>query len=174
MKTLNLVEHLSLDEIISRKQKQTIPRFFLRWQIMAAVAANPGVRAQSLAQPFLVSIPQIYKIVQRYNKEGPDCCENKTWGGRRESRSFLSLDDEKKLLDELTERAARGRIWTAHDIKNFVEKKVGHNVSNDYIWNLFARHGWKKKVPRPKHPKSSVQEQEDHKKNSRSCWIPAS
>ena len=61
-----------------------------------------------------------------------------------------------------------------NDIRKVVEKKVGQSVSDDYLWDLFKRHNWKKKAPRPQHPKKQQAKQEEFKKNSPSFWSPAS
>ena len=88
------------------------------------------------------------------------------------SRSYLSLKEEKELLNRISEKAARGLILTMSDIRDDVEGRIGYKVSDDYLWDLFHRHGWKKKVPRPVHPKSKEGEQEEFKKNLRKCWRP--
>jgi transposase len=45
-------------------------------------------------------------------------------------------------------------------------------VSDDYIWDMFKRHGWSKKVPRKSHPQADKAKQEEYKKNSRNYWLP--
>ena len=65
-----------------------------------------------------------------------------------------------------------GSILTFRHIKETVEKKVGKKVSDDYIWDLFSRHGWSKKVPRQHHPKADKAAQEEYKKNSKKIWMP--
>lgn len=45
-------------------------------------------------------------------------------------------------------------------------------MSDDYIWDLFKRHNWKKKMPRPEHPKKNKMAQEEFKENSLKYWQP--
>ena len=87
---------------------------------------------------------------------------------------MLSLDDEARLLNAIEQKAARGLIKTANDIRVMVEAKVGKPVSDDYLWDLLNRNGWKKKMPRPHHPKRNVAEQLEFKKNSLIVWLPSS
>ncbi|MEJ0101233.1 MAG: winged helix-turn-helix domain-containing protein [Bacteroidota bacterium] len=63
-------------------------------------------------------------------------------------------------------------IKTANDIRLAVERKAGKPVSDDYLWDLLHRNGWKKKMPRPHHPKRSIEQQADFKKNSPKSWNP--
>ena len=37
-------------------------------------------------------------------------------------------------------------------------------VSDDYIWDMFKRHKWSKKVPRQSHPQADKAAQEEFKK----------
>lgn len=58
------------------------------------------------------------------------------------------------------------------DIKGEIESKVNHPVSLDYIWKIFKRHNWTKKAPRPEHPKTDYEKQEEFKKNFLRIWQP--
>ena len=65
-----------------------------------------------------------------------------------------------------------GKIIIYKHIKDKIEKKLNHLVSDDYIWDMFKRHNWSKKAPRPKNPKQDLEAQEKFKKNSRKSWSP--
>jgi Winged helix-turn helix len=43
-----------------------------------------------------------------------------------------------------------------HDLKAAYEQAIGHSTSNSASYNLLARHGWRKLMARPFHPKRSV------------------
>ncbi|MDR2836827.1 MAG: winged helix-turn-helix domain-containing protein [Bacteroidales bacterium] len=45
-------------------------------------------------------------------------------------------------------------------MKNLVEEKLGKKVSDDYIWDMFKRHVWAKKVSRQHHPEGDSAAQE--------------
>ncbi|MBX3240327.1 MAG: winged helix-turn-helix domain-containing protein [Chitinophagaceae bacterium] len=90
--------------------------------------------------------------------------------GRR--RFLLSVEEEAGLFNGFEQKAAQGLIKTANDIRAIVETKVGKKVSYDYLWDLLNRNGWKKKMPRPHHPKRNIAEQQAFKKNSPTIWLP--
>ena len=64
-------------------------------------------------------------------------------------------------------RAERGEIATAEEIKRAFEAQVGHPVHKSTISRLLKRHGWRKPVPRPVHPKANPVAQAEFKKTSR-------
>ncbi len=86
-------------------------------------------------------------------------------GGRR--RFFLTLEQEKKLMKGLEQKALAGQILSYLDIKKIVEKEVGKAVSQDFIWDLFKRNGWTKHSPRPYHPKKIATFKKTLKKTQR-------
>lgn len=172
MSVLRLKDHISLSELRERMETETDIRFFKQLQILHAVANNPGIKAGDLAQILAVGTGVIYRTVEVYNNEGIAYKDTLQWGGRRESRSTLSLDQERALLKSIEAKSLRGEILTAKDIRKEVEKQAGREVSQDYIWALFKRHGWKKKAPRPKHPKQDLAAQQGFKKNFLMQWQP--
>lgn len=68
--------------------------------------------------------------------------------------SYLSLEEEQTLMEGLRSKALSGHILTAKDLLFEIEEKLNKKVSDDYVWDLLKRHNWKKKVPRPIHPKT--------------------
>jgi len=44
------------------------------------------------------------------------------------------------------------------------EKAIGHETSKSTIYNLLARHGWRKLMPRPFHPSRDIAAQNAFKK----------
>lgn len=170
MRTLQLVSHLSNDELSARLSSTRNTPIFSRWQILYLVQVG-NIHSAELISPLVgLSHPSIYKIVEGYNKNGPSGIAYNARGGRR--RFLLSVEEEQKLLVQVEQDAARGLIKTAADIRRMVEKKVGKPVSDDFLWDLLNRHGWKKKVPRPHHPKRDHGAQQVFKKNSPKTWMP--
>jgi transposase len=55
-----------------------------------------------------LSKPSVYKIVERYNKQGPLAIKCKLRGGRR--NALLSVNEEEQLFINLEEQASKGLI----------------------------------------------------------------
>ena len=174
MRQLTLLPHLTLDQLKQRMLAQKQVRLHTYWQILNAVANGPGKKAQEIADVLGTTPTIVKRIVRTYNTKGADFDKGLQWGGRRQATSFMSLQQEAAMMKQLQSKALKGAILTFRDIKEAVEKKLEGQVSEDYIWDLFKRHGWSKKAPRPKHPSQDPKAQEVFKKNFQTFWHPAS
>ena len=171
MRTLQLVNHLTNAQLKERLSLSAGKPEFSRWQILYMVQVGK-IHSAAIISPLInLSKPSIYKIVEQYNKLGVEGIKYRLRGGRR--RSLLSVEDEASLLNAIEQKASKGLIKTANDIRDIVEAKVGKAVSDDFLWDLLNRNGWKKKMPRPHHPKRNTSEQQEFKKNSPTVWIPS-
>jgi transposase len=172
MRQLKTTSHLSNQDLLKLMHSQKDVRRYQELQIIYAVQTNAGIKSEVLSSLLGVSASKIHRTVQAYNKNGQDWHSTKPWGGRREERSIMTLEEEKLLLSEVEDEALQGQILIYKHIKAKVEKKSGRTVSDDYIWDLFKRHNWKKTRPRPSHPKANKEKQDEYKKNSSSYWQP--
>ena len=81
----------------------------------------------------------------------------------------MTLADEKALLARFAKAAGAGELLNIHDLKASYEKAIGHETSNSTVYNLLARHGWRKLMPRPYHPKRDLAAQDAFKKGAFQC-----
>ncbi|KAA6307354.1 hypothetical protein EZS27_040977 [termite gut metagenome] len=172
MKQLKTVSHLSDNELLQRLSKEKDLRSFRDWQIITAVQTHTGKKAEEIASVLGVSLSKVYHTVQQYNQLGPSWRTNKKRGGRREARSLMSLEEESNILKRIEKQALSGQILIYKQLKSLIEKQLGKSVSDDYVWDLFKRHKWTKKVPRQSHPQADKEAQEAYKKNFRNYWHP--
>ena len=170
MRTLQLSDHLTNDQLIEKLSSSRGTSDSTRWQILYLVQVVKQVSADIISPLVGLSKPSIYKIVERYNKEGPLAIKCKLRGGRR--NALLSVNEEEQLFINLEEQASKGLIKTANDIRQVVELEVRKAVSDDFLWDLLHRNGWKKKMPRPHHPKRDIKQQGEFKKNFLKSWKP--
>jgi 2-polyprenyl-3-methyl-5-hydroxy-6-metoxy-1,4-benzoquinol methylase len=76
------------------------------------------------------------------------------------------MDQERQFLSRFFEEASHGGILIVSEIKRTFEALVGHKVAKTTIYRMLDRHGWRKIVPRPRHPKSDAKAQEGFKKTA--------
>lgn len=174
MRVLKVVEVHSLEEVKDHIRVHSGYNDVIDWKIIQSVKMNTGLEAKTIAQVFCVSVQKVYSVIEDYNKMGREYRQNIHWGGRRKETCYMSFEEEKAYLEQLSQKAKKGLILTAKNIKDEVEKIVKHTVSDDYIWEMFKRHNWTKKSPRPEHPKTDYAKQEEFKKNSLKVWLPPS
>ena len=110
------------------------------WQIIYSVLVNPGKKAVDIANILCVTENKIYKTVEKYNKLGASWKTNVQWGGRREERCIMTIEEEKEFLRSIEIDAINGHIITCQQIKSKLETKINDKVSDDYIWDMFKRH----------------------------------
>src|SRR5258705_2986112 len=82
-----------------------------------------------------------------------------------QTRSELNSDYSDRLLARFAKAAGAGEMLNIHDLKAAYEKAIGHDTSNSTVYNLLARHGWRKLMPRPFHPKRDIAAQNSFKTN---------
>ena len=83
-------------------------------------------------------------------------------GGRKHEN--MTLAQEKALLARFAKRAGAGELLNIHDLKAAYEQAIGHATSESTVYNLLNRHGWRKLMPRPYHPKRDLKAQDAFKK----------
>jgi hypothetical protein len=73
-------------------------------------------------------------------------------GGRR--HQYLTWQEEEQFLAPFFAQAKTGEIATVAQIQHTFEERFGHEVDDSTIYRLLNRHGWRKLMPRPKHPQA--------------------
>lgn len=169
MRKLKLKETANTQELKERMEASKSVSDYKKWQVLYIISIYE-VDAEYLSTITGYSKAMVYNIVQTFNKTKITSLGSKPRGGRR--RSYMSLDEEKEFMATLESKALEGHIMTFHDIQKAIANKLGHQVSDDFIWDLFKRNGWTKHSPRPHHPFKNTDQQEDFKKNSRTIWLP--
>jgi transposase len=99
-----------------------------------------------------------------YDHGGIKALKPKPSGGRQ--RQNMTLAEEKALLARFAKAAGAGEMLNIHDLKRAYEQAIGHQTSNSTVYNLLHRHGWRKLMPRPFHPKRDVEAQKAFKKTA--------
>jgi len=161
-KVTKAAPHLSEQEVL-KKIKATVgfwrvQKWLVIWNGLVApraageIALHTGLAEQT-----------VHKLISQYNRLGPEVVEGPGKGGRR--RSYLSLEQESAFLEPFKQKALTGQIATAGEIKDALEKHLGHNVHKSTVYRLLKRHGWRKVAPRPFHIEAKKEEQEAFKKN---------
>ena len=117
--------------------------------------------AREIALHTGVSVTTVHRVISNYNREGVVAIETPGKGGRR--HHYLTQQEEHMFLAPFFAQAESGEIATVASIWHAFEERVGHEVDDSTIYRLLNRHGWRKLMPRPKHPKADRKTQEQFK-----------
>lgn len=154
--------HLPVEEVKERMNTETRPWIRLRWWIIYHALVAPR-KAEEIALHTGVSATTVHRVVSTYNRLGPSVLETPGKGGRR--HEYLTLPEERAFLAPFFTQAESGEIATVAQIQCAFEERVGHPVDESMIYRLLNRHGWRKLMPRSRHPKADPHAQEQFKKN---------
>ena len=133
------------------------------WCIVYNALVEPRL-ASSIALHCGVSVSTVHIVISSYNRLGPAALDTPGKGGRR--NQYLSLAQEHAFLAPFFDRAAKGQVATADEIQQTLQAQLGHTVHQSTVYRLLDRHKWRKRVPRPTHPKADPEQQTAFKKTS--------
>src|ERR1700724_2122245 len=144
----------------------------LRWKIPAeqrqriqmVLLRESGMSQPAIADAMGVSLSTVNRAHMAYDHGGVKALKPRPIGGRQ--RENMTLSEEKVLLAGFAQAAGAGEMLNIHDLKAAYEQAIGHPTSNSTIYNLLARHGWRKLMPRPFHPKRNLAAQKAFKKTA--------
>ena len=153
--------HLSVDEVKERMNTDARPWVRQHWWIIYNALVAPR-KAQEIALHTGVSATTVHRVISAYNRLGPAALETPGKGGRR--HEYLTLQEEKAFLAPFFKQAESGAIATVAQIQAAFEAHLGHEVDDSTIYRLLNRHGWRKLMPRSRHPQADPAAQEQFKK----------
>ena len=156
-----VAEHLTVGEIEELIKRNVGFWRTQRWLAIRHALVEPSP-ASKIAQHVGLSTQTVHNLVSQYNRYGVSAVE--TPGKSQRQRAYLTLSEEKEFLSDFMEKAERGQVSTAKEIKAGLEKKLGHSIAESTVYRLLKRHGWRKIAPRPRHVKSDPVKQDSFKK----------
>jgi transposase len=147
-------------------------RTALRWKIAAVqrqriqmvLLRESGMTQPAIAEAMGVSLSTVNRAHMAYDQGGLKALRPKRCGGRK--RENMTIAQEKALLARFAKAAGAGEMLNIHDFKLAYEQAIGHGTSNSTVYDLLARHGWRKLMPRPFHPRQDIAAQNAFKKTA--------
>lgn len=132
-------------------------------RLNAVQMRGEGFKNKEIAEKLDTSAKVVSHWVCIYMKNGIEGLSQKKRIGNHRNMSY---EEESELLSDFFEQAQKGQIVEVSEIKKVYVEKVGHDIGNSQIYYVLKRHGWRKVMPRSKHPKKADNEAiEASKKN---------
>lgn len=161
MKSLIVGDKATVARLADRLKRASSHAEYQRIQCVL-IRATLGSSAAQIAQLLGWSTATVHVLHSRWAKEGDAIFELRGRGGRR--HQHLSADQELQLLAPFVERAQAGGMLNVAEIQHAYQQQAGKSVAPSTVYRLLDRHGWRKVVPRPRHPKADVAAQAAFKK----------
>ena len=114
-----------------------------------------GKRNKEISEKTGFHTEYITVLVSRYKSNGLlSITENHYHGNRRN----LSYEEEEAVLEPFRQAAKAGKMVSVRDIEAAYREAVGHSIGTGQIYYVLHRHGWRKIMPRSRHPKKAGEE----------------
>lgn len=97
----------------------------------------------------------VSSLIAAYFREGIGAITDSHYQGNRRN---MSIEEEAELLEPYLRESAEGHILDTREIKAAYEAKLGRPVGSSQIYYVLKRHGWRKVMPRSKHPNKASDE----------------
>jgi transposase len=161
MKSLIVGDKATVARLADRLKRADSHAQYQRIQCVL-IRATLGSSAAEIAQLLGWCTATVHVMHSRWAKEGDSVFDVSARGGRH--HQYLSPEQEEALLAPFVERAKAGGMLSASQIQRAYEAQTGKSVAPSTVYRLLDRHGWRKVVPRPRHPKADVAAQAAFKK----------
>src|SRR5215471_17089627 len=115
--------HLSAEEVPRRIQKEERLWRRQRWEMISQALTAPR-QAEDIAKTVGVSVATVHRVISTSKPGGVAAIETAGKGGRR--HQYLTLEQERAILQPFLARAARGELTTAVAIHGALEAQIGH------------------------------------------------
>lgn len=115
-----------------------------------------GASSEEVAEATGFHAAYVSQLVAKYRDNGLEAISGNHYGGNHRN---MSVAEETAILAPFKERAEKGEIVEISEIAKAYQAAVDHPVSNGQIYFVLHRHGWRKVMPRSKHPKKASEEE---------------
>lgn len=140
-------------EIKEARKKNKNKRIEKKLQVLEM--RSEGVTQKAVSEATGLSMSYVNRIVQQYFESGIGSAIDNHYKGNRRNMSY---EEEEAILAPYKEKAEAGMMVDVAEIKDAYRKAVGHSIGNGQIYYVLKRHGWRKVMPRSRHPKKATEE----------------
>ena len=124
-------------------------------RLCVLVMRAEGKSLEEISEKTGYHISTASKLIARYMRDGISAIAENHYKGNRRNMSF---EEEAAILAPYIERAERGEMVDIKEIAAAYQKAVPHKISDTQIYYVLHRHGWRKIMPRSRHPKKASEE----------------
>ena len=124
-------------------------------RLRALLMRAKGKTLAEIAQVTGYSFSNIVKLVAKYREGGLAAVAENHYGGNHRN---MSIEKESKLLEPFRKKAEAGQMVEVSEMEAAYRKAAGHSIGTAQIYYVLRRQGWRKVMPRSRHPKKASEE----------------
>jgi transposase len=142
-------------EIEAARKKNKNKNVDKRLEVLQLRAEN--VHRKTVCEKTGFSKSYVTELTSLYHNLGLEAIVGNHYKGNNRN---MSLEEEKELLKQFDDAAEQGQIIAVEDIQRAYEEKLGRSIesSHGHIYQVLKRHGFRKVMPRSKHPNKASPE----------------
>jgi len=139
--------------------KAEFRRFLCVW-----LRIDSGMSAVEIASAVKLNAHTVRMVQRRFIEFGIVSFADKKMGRKTPPR--MTFQEEEAFLGKFIGAAENASLLVAREIKAAWEKQLGCTVHKTTLYRMLKRHGWRKVVPRPRHPKRNQEAVDAFKKGA--------
>jgi len=124
-------------------------------RLQVIILRYEGLKDQEIGEKLGYHRKRVSQLCAEYAKVGLEEYARHKYGGNHRA---LSREEEAEILEKFEKKAEKGEVVTVREIKEALDEKRGKDTGRGYVYNVLARHNWRKVMPRSKHPKAADEE----------------
>lgn len=150
-----LIDEQQQLEILAARQKNKCKNVDRRLKVLLLHAQ--GLSRADISEKTDYKPDTVSKLVSKFSKSGLAAIVDNHYKGNHRN---LTFEQEAALLEPFKKAAEQGKIISVADIKKAYDEAIGRSTNKDKgrIYRVLARHGWRKVMPRSKHPNKASDE----------------
>ena len=113
-----------------------------------------GMELSEVSQATGFHAAYVSQLVAKYRDHGLEAISGNHYGGNHRNMSF---EEEAAILAPFKARAEKGELVEISEIEAAYQQAVGHSIGTSQIYYVLHRHGWRKVMPRSRHPNTELQ-----------------
>lgn len=137
-----------IEELEKARKNTNNKREDLRYK--AIILKLKGFKIKEIMEKLDIGKTTLQTWLNNYKEDSIDGLKNKKRPGNNRN---LKFEQEKAFLEQFEQKAQRGQIITAKEIEKAYIELVGHSIGSGQIYCVLKRHGFRKIMPRSRHPK---------------------
>ncbi len=156
-----IIRRQEIKEIEAARKENRNKNVDRRLRVLMLHAKGKG-RAE-IAKETEYSVTYISIIVAKYVDLGIEAVTGNHYRGNHRN---MDIESETSLIDSFKKKAEAGQIIEVSEIKAAYEAAIGRSLDTNrgQIYNVLERQGWRKVMPRSKHPNKASEEDIDSSK----------